>query len=333
MKYYLGIISLGLTGLIVWGPGCTPELPTVPAENFYCEDGVGPEGGNYQCPTSHWCSQNQCLPRLGCTDPGGFEGCESGLRRCEPVYSEFTTAVRCEGGIHTSTSVRPPPGSGCDCPDGLHCAFLAGSDGYELYLSQDGQSSQWLSGSVRPDSLFCVRACSNEANCSAGHTCRPALMDGAAPEKGRLNEVHTVGVCYPNRLVETSSTSTVTQPDPKSCLQASDCPDEDACRYRIEVVADHPTAPIGTKWTGKRALVPQCVSRAITGALKVPGQGCTEGTECSTGLCISGRCSRICDPDDPFEACNLRNCVSRVADRRVDADTMVTDAVFVCEAL
>ncbi len=229
--------------------------------------------------------------------------------------------MRCEGGAATETSTRPADGLTCACPDGLHCvAYLDRADPAPdlRYLPEGGPAP----GPEIADRRMCVRACSEEGNCSADHTCRPAAVTRA---DGRLD---AIAVCYPNVLTETSTTTRVVQPIPGVCRQDRDCGPGSVCQVQLDVVPDHPVAPFGAAWGRRLAMVSRCASR--TGLqLRDPPSACTLGSECSTGVCAGGRCRVPCDPAD-VTSCGRRICRGEVVERLADG-RRVGDRVHICE--
>jgi hypothetical protein len=323
--------------LAILAAACTTSIPPVAPEQFACDSDEPLASGELQCPESHWCDQFACRPRLGCTEPDRSQpGCDRGAqRRCDPVLNDLTTAVECSGGNHTITSTAPIDDA-CNCPDQgpggtpLFCAHIAeGISGlYPLFVTQPGQAlptGQFGIEGENVDFRWCVRACADEVDCPASHTCRPAPLVTdqllASPSSR-----HTIGVCYPNYLVASSSTADRPQPDPDTCLANEDCFGQ-TCQFNLENVADHPTLGIGAAWEQKRGIVAHCTPG--TGALADPGRGCTRDTECKNGLCEGGKCQRPCNP--AFGSCDV--CLSREVERTVPgSDIIVVDTVHVCES-
>ncbi len=261
-------------------------------------------------------------------------GCDrAAQRRCDPVLNDLTTAVACLGGNQTITSTIPLDDA-CDCPDQgagtpLFCAHvpMGPSGTYPLFLTESGQALPTGQFGIRedvPEFRWCVRACASEADCPASHTCRPAPL---VTEELRASPSsrHTIGACYPNLLIPTSSTVEQPQPDAAACLNNEDCAGD--CQYLIETVADHPVLPIGEAWTDRRALVARCAP--TTGSLADPGRGCTRDADCKNGICEGGKCQRPCNP--VFDkACD--QCLEIEVERTVPGrDLRVVDTVHICE--
>ena len=325
----------GLAALALFA--CTTEIPPVDPAQFACEGDEPLASGELQCPESHWCADNACTPRLGCTEPGASRpGCDRAQqRRCDPVLNPLTSAVACSGGNHTITSTAPLDDA-CSCPDQglagtpLFCAHVPeGPSGeHTLFLTMPGEPlpvGQFGITGDQADFRWCVHACSTESDCPASHTCRPAAL---LTEQLRASPSsrHTIGACYPNYLVSTSTTEARPQPDDDACLTARDCLAGD-CQFNVETVADHPLLPVGAAWEGRRALVARCVPR--NSALADPGRGCTRDAECKNGLCERGRCQRPCNPMFDI-ACD--GCLPIQVERTVPTgEITVVDTVHICE--
>lgn len=305
---------------------CTAEIPSIPPEAFACDEDIIELDGRHPCPDSRWCVEGRCVERLFCDVEGaGRPGCVPLSTRCEPVFTNITSAVRCERGVHTSTSVRAD--AGCDCPDGLHCVVFGTQDpsnGYPLFVVPRD------SGATLDDEVegwrMCARACSSEANCPGNHTCRPAAV---LPSVQAVSSTmrHTIGVCFPEQVV-TSTTPAESQPS-ATCQTRTECSARNAgdlCQYRIEEVPDHPTAPMGDAWAG-RALVGQCVPPAS--GLAEDGIGCTASGNCKSGLCVGNSCARTCNPVTK-EGCPRGNCSARTVSRTTTNGEEVEDTVFIC---
>ena len=316
---------------------CSTEIPDVRPEAFACTSDGPDEGAESACPETHWCVNEtpgeptgRCTPRFGCEDPEALRpGCTDGLFRCEPVFGGHSSAVRCESGVHTSTSVRPLDGE-CACPDGLHCVAFAetGLAGYPLFVLPRGArmpiGQLGVTGEIG-DRRMCARACTSELDCSADHTCRPAAVvngDLLADPSSR----HTIAVCYPNRLVPTSTIVAFEQPDPTACRSAVEC-GMGPCQFRAEIVADHATVPAGPAWPRAHvAMISRCVG-GRQDSLTEDGRACLESVQCRSGACFDGRCKTPCDPERP--RCNTR-CQSRELTRDV-AGVTVYDHTFLCD--
>lgn len=318
--------------------GCE-RLPEVDPSAFACVDDQPLEDGRFPCGASHWCVEGACAPRLGCgvvstergpaacNDPGADPETDP-IRRCEPVLTPEVAAVRCERGIATSTTARPEDPVACDCPDGLHCVAWIGlpdpDDPEEGFLPSLDLRLLPSGGPRLPREVeagrLCVRACSAEGNCPAAHTCRPALVERGRPPGSR----DTVAVCYPDIVPSTSTTSPAPQPLPRACLRDADC-DDATCRYDVVRVPDHPAVALGEVWD-HGAVAAACGP----GVDPDPGQTCTVGRECASGICIRSRCRVPCDPASPAVPCRRRRCVAEAVARRT-TDRTVRDRVFVCE--
>lgn len=309
---------------------CSFDLPNVPPERFACIEEAPAPDGLLPCPESHWCVEGDCLPRFSCdTEQTGRPGCTFASTRCEPVVTPYSSAVRCESGIHTSTSARASS-SACGCADGLHCVAFAAegaSTSYPLYLLPEGGALESVDAEVE-DWRMCLRACSSEANCPANHTCRLAAVDDAAArasdERGRF----TVGVCFPEEIV-TSSVALEMQPQPDACQASSECPagTNQGCVYSVETVADHPDVPAGEAWDNA-AIVGRC--DGFSSGLVEVGIGCLMGSNCKTGLCVNGRCALPCNPRTPL-LCPTSRCAAREVERNRGNLPPVVDSVFVCD--
>lgn len=325
------------------GLGCDAALPEVETARFACVDDAPLDDEVLPCGPEGWCVAGGCAPRLGCVEPDRTVGCtpppSSGMSgptptRCEPVIAEGLAAVRCEPGLWTATqtSTRPANFEACDCPDGLHCVAFVGDaaarDPYapDLRFLPDG--GPLLSGES-PERRTCVRACSEEDNCSAAHTCRPAAVERASSGQDRRRD--TIAVCFPDLIAETSSTSSVAQPIADACRRTADCGTGEACQYRVDDVPDHPIEPIGAQtWSGRVAMVPHCVER-VDSQQREANRPCTSGTDCLSGVCGgNARCRAPCDPADPAVPCERRNCVEEQVERTTGSGVIV-DRVFVCD--
>lgn len=314
---------------------CSVELAPVAPERFACIEEAPASDGALPCPASHWCVEGACTPRLFCdVQDSGRRGCADEATRCEPVYTPFSSAVRCERGVHTSTSALAV-GTSCGCADGLHCvAFAEGraSTAYPLYVLPEGGAlptgTLGITGEV-DEWRMCARACSSEANCPAAHTCRlAAVLDDPLlgdPTSARF----TVGVCFPEQVV-TSTMAIESQPNPEACQAKSECTARDprsGCVYRVEDVADHPDAPMGASWAN-RAIVGRC--RTVSTGLAEPGIGCIAGQDCKSGLCVGGSCAQPCNPFGS-SACATARCNPRPVERTRSDGEEVVDTVFLCD--
>lgn len=327
--------------LLLFLGACTTDIPDVEPAAFSCESDEPLASGELQCPKTHWCDDGTCRPRLGCSEEGkSAPGCDvAAQRRCDPVLNPLTSAVACAGGNQTITSTIPIDAA-CHCPDQgsagtvLFCARYAegpSGGGYPLFLVPAGEALPigmfGITGEVE-DWRVCVRACATEQDCPASHTCRPSVVVSdqllASPDSR-----HTIGACYPNLIVPTTTTTVIDQPDEDACLSDEDCPGD--CQFNVEIVPDHPSLPIGPDgpggWKDRKALIGRCVQG--TGALAEPGTGCATDAECKNGLCHSGSCQQPCDPFQD-SACDV--CLAEQVERVVPGgDEPVRDAVHICE--
>jgi hypothetical protein len=320
---------------------CNSKLPDLPPTAFACVDDSLDENGDLQCPESHFCSSERCLPRLGCREEGRSEpGCDEERRRCDLVINDEIAAVTCQGGIHTETSTPARSGDRCDCPDGLHCVALAESsadpEALPLFLLTTERVPAELPIGLAeiPWGRMCVRVCSSEYDCPSNHACRAAAVLG--PESVPLGPRRTIGVCYPHVLPTTSTVSD--QPDPEACFFEGDCTraagrDEGLCQAQVVIVPDHPSTPAGAEaWHDQRALVPRCVPDVQSNLLP-DGRGCTDSKDCQSGICLSGgsaRCAKLCDPMKP-EVCSFGGrCAATVVSRSLPQGGQVVDKLFVC---
>ncbi len=315
---------------------CNTQIPETDPRRFACVDDLPFDKDKRPCPQSHWCPGEACTPRLNCSvlavDGSESTGCTERLQRCELVFNQDNAAVRCEPGVHTSTSTHPPD-TECTCPDGTHCvAFARGLDArtYPLFAIPNGTrfppNVPGVLGEV-PEWRMCVRVCSGELDCPTAHTCKatavlaPQLL--ADPSISR----YTVGTCYPDRLVSTSTVNALAQPDPTICLHAGECPESEVCKYSVVKVEDHPVFKAQEAWTERFALQGRCAPAQGT----PDGNGCTvgEGGACQSGLC-DRQCKTPCDPRR-VNACGNRPCIARSISRRVQEGVNVTDLVFYCQ--
>lgn len=326
--------------ILLLAAACTAELPPIEPARLACTDDSVLPSGERQCPADSTCVDGSCRLRLDCRDPDRIN-CTPDETICEPILRAETAAVRCTAGVTTSTkAVRPSPVEP-RCPElSYEVAFADGPppDRYPLFLLPTGgvlpSGLPGVSGE-RTEWRRCAVACSSEANCPADHSCRPAavITDGfrTAPSGDRF----TIGVCYPNRLEPTrTSTSLEEFPEPRqnACRQSIDCNRAGRsgnCRYDVDKIADHPTAPAQSAWGERYALYAQCTNQQATSLLE-EGIGCERGDVCKSGVCF-GRCGRPCDPYRPAEGCGPRECVPRLAERSLGNGQVVTDLVHICE--
>ena len=322
--------------------GCDAQIPEIDPTLLACEDDVPFGEGLLPCPAQQACFEQRCTRRWQCDDrQDGNPGCTPDTTRCEPAFGEWTSRVQCVSGVHTSSTTIPDPGdSACDCPDGLFCVAYAGaetSEGLPLYLlPEGGDLPSDMLGTASEQRVFrrCVRACSSEVNCPPDHTCRPAaaVTEAFSSERDRLR--NTVGVCYPNTLVDTSTTVRPPQPDVRTCRQNADCvsfgPGQ-GCRAENQTVADHPDYPAGDaarEGLENVAIVTRC--DAIPAGAGTPNSGCTSSPACGSGVCLGGRCRTLCDPQDPITACGSASCGPVLVTREIDRTTSVSDELFLC---
>jgi hypothetical protein len=303
-----------LWALLALSTACSTKLEPVDPGAFACDGDSAASDGLLPCPESHWCKDGACTPRLDCNIPNASSpGCDPERRcelfnevqscfRCELRTNAEVAAVTCAPGVQTETSTHPLSLDPCSCSDDLTCvAFLSdGRDGeaYPLLIIPEGGSLP-VGRTEIEEWRMCTRVCSHELDCPAAHTCRAA----SAGSTGRS----TIGVCYPDLLTRTSSSSTTAppldQPDTEGCAQHNDCRNSsfEPCRYRTVQVPDHPVVPAGpSSWGQRFAIISRC-SSGSTG-MRNAGDGCTDDGECKSGLCAEGRCARPCQPGNP-DAC------------------------------
>lgn len=333
---------------------CQVSLPEVPAAKLACTGDHPLGGGELPCPEADWCSNMRCTPRLGCQLPGSRRlGCDPeqsceflgmSCMRCEMRINPETAAVRCEPGVHTTTSTTPRTLAGCECPDGTFCTLFdrGGAEGaYPLFILPpgtprpmgSGQRGPLSSAGEIPERRVCARGCSSELDCPASHTCRPAAVIGDDLLRNPTSTRHTIGVCYPNRLVSTSTRAPIRQPDADSCLDAQDCESNPRaagpCQYRVTEIADHPTVPAREAWGRRLALIQRCVppESSLLGNDIV----CTRGEQCKSGLCVSGRCAIPCNPLRAGTCPSTRGCGDVLVKRELPAGTdTVDDRAQIC---
>jgi hypothetical protein len=348
-----------LTPLLALFPAlasCPGSLPIIDPAAFACASDHVLKSGDLPCPEADWCKDAQCTPRLGCNIPmAARQGCDPdrkcelmfmGCMRCNAKINVETDAVVCESGVHTSTSVHPKDLAACTCPDGTYCAAIeAGtpSDAYPLYMLPQGGAQLVSSAFMKsiaftkedPDWRMCVRACSSELDCSANHTCRaaPVVTDDliAHPKSTR----HTIGLCYPDRVVPTSSTATIAQPNPLACDDQFQCAqrgETGPCQYRVVAISDHPVVPAGAAWGVHNAMIASCVGAGTGASLVADDLGCTKGAQCASGVCQSGRCAKPCDPRRAGSCPGSRRCNDVLTSRDLPDGTVLEDRVRVCSA-
>lgn len=313
--------------LLLGGAACLSDLPEVEPPAFACLDDAPLEGGELPCGPAHRCENEVCVPRLDCADQGGGFGTCPDLTRCEVVSDAYLSSVQCLSGIHVATSTRPSTPFNCSCPEGLICAaYMNGPDlsgtafAPDLRVLPSGGAAPGVEVQAR---RMCVRACSGEADCTAGHTCRPALVEGPGVSTTRGLERNTVGVCYPDVIPETSATSTVVQAISDICYDDGDCDaaNLEACNYLEEPIADHPVAPIGEGWQN-RAYIPRCKVR------RSRPPSCTQDSNCASGICLGNRCRQPCDPRTPRCAGSAECLEEELMD-----GARLLDRIYLCERI
>lgn len=325
---------------------CTTNLPEISPERFACDADTPFEDGTLQCPESHWCSSGACTPRLQCRDVNtGKAGCAPLDERCDLFSNGETAAAACRRGTHIVTSTVPiDPAGACTCADGTYCTILAkpyAGEAYPLYVLPRGTAPSALpTGRLGitgddPVQRVCTRACATEADCPANHTCRAAAVVQASLQSEPPSSRGTIGVCYPDRLVATSTTVTVPQPDVQHCETQGDCLADKgryagSCQVGIVDVPDHPAAPAGSAaWGSRLALVARCVE-SMAGAN--PGVGCTASVECKSGVCLQTKCARLCDPREPVPCEGGQLCRDFEVEREIPgSNTRVVDHIYVCD--
>lgn len=345
-----------LLGLACFGFGaasaCLTSLPEIEPERFACEGDTRAEDGLFPCPESHACVEGGCRPRLDCQRSAiGALGCEPDLDRCELILGQELARVGCMRGFQLETSTRPPGLlDTCACPDGTYCvgaAQLSAADGREgergpaLFILTADSGPALPRGrlgieSERASARVCARACGSEADCSAGHTCRPAVVLQAHLLEVELSARSTVGVCMPELSRE--DVPAAEQLDPEACYGAESCRaalgrTEGICQAAPAFALDHPVLPLGASaWGERRVLRTRCVPRPST-SFKDPGLGCVTNEECSSQVCHQGRCALLCDPLSP-EACggSGRGCRDQPVVRPLPGGgPSIEDRLFLCD--
>lgn len=342
--------SLLASGLLLsLQAACIVSLPEVPAERFACEDDTRAEDGLFPCPETHACVEEACTPRLNCRRPAlDAEGCEPELERCELIIQDQLARVGCLRGLQFETSTRPPGLlDTCACPDGTYCVGASHPGGVAEALAPALFVLTPDSGPSLPVGRFgierelesarvCARACGSEADCSAGHTCRPAAVLQAQLLERETSSRSTVGVCMPDVLPETDDAEL--QLDPEACYDGEFCREakgrtEGICQANPGSAPDHPELPIGEAgWGLRRVLRTHCVPRPSS-SFKDPGLGCLVHEECSSQVCFQGRCAQLCDPHRA-ESCGGggRGCRDRLIVRPLPAaGPTIEDRVFLCD--
>lgn len=337
-------LALGLLLGAACAAACTTELPAVEASAFACVDDAPADDGLLQCPASDFCAAGACTPRLGCIEPdSSVPGCLENRRRCDLVNSAEISAAACVSGLHTETSTPVRDLDACPCPDGLHCVGLAhvatasASNALPLYLFPPAlrparlPAAELGAAGELPYGRMCVRVCSSELDCPAGQTCRATAVLEPSVIAGTDQGRHTIGACYPDVLATTSTLSD--QPDLNICRARSDCTtrvgkiDSD-CVARADPIPDHPARPAGEAWSGRYAIIPHCLDGAGGGIPE--GGGCTEDLACRTGVCVSSRCVRLCDPGLPDSCATLQACVDVEVERALAGGGTLHDRIFIC---
>lgn len=335
-------------GALLGLAACDAQLPDISPEQFACFDDRPSGDGTLPCLASDFCFEAQCTRRWDCNDRSdGAPGCRPDTTRCELVLGtvdpdeqaigSYTAAVRCMSGVHTSTTTIPQDRVRCECPDGLVCVAYGGAPGeadYPLFVLLEGGAlpTDQLGISGETVSLRrCVRACSGEVDCPADHSCRPAAVVNARLQPEGDSGRQTVGVCYPNVVVDTSTTTRPPAPDPAMCRQNADCAAGQVCRAGLFTLDDHPVFPAGDARGPTTDVVwaTRCAQDAA--GLGMVGSGCTTSPGCGSGVCLNGRCQRLCDPLDAITACRLAPCrATRVERTLPDGESTVSDQVFLC---
>jgi hypothetical protein len=321
-------------------------LPPVDPSQFACFSDPT------DCREQDFCDMGACTPRLDCALPNAaLPGCDPEqscelmnlrCKRCDATLAYYVAAVTCQSGIHTTTSTRPKNLDTCDCPDGTYCvAFADGAfppGAYPLFVVPAKMSlpiGKLGFAKDKPEFRICARVCSSELDCSSNHTCRAAAVVGPDLYANRTSTRHTIGVCYPDLFPITTSTAVVAMPDPMACASEAECPAKGVhgpCTYEGMVVPDHPTVPAGPAWIPDqhRALVPHCVSAAGNN-LNGDDIGCTNDTECRSGVCApNGRCAIPCNPHISKSCDPPRRCEDLRLSVNLASGGKVVDRVQIC---
>jgi len=322
---------------------CQADLPDIPPERFACT--VRLRRSQLQCPQSHWCKDERCSPRLGCTEPLATEpACPDGVSRCEPELNGEVAAMSCEPGLYTLTSTTPIDPERCTCPEPFLCvAFAEGPtrdrEAYPLFVLPPGDAPVSLpSGSFgisgeRTELRVCSRACSSELDCPAEHTCRAAAVIQSGLVDNPVSTRHTIGVCYPNRLM-TVTASSAAQPDQSFCADIGDCGPflgrpVGVCQAQTILIPDHPTVPAGPAWGTRTAVIQRCVQQ--TGGLIPPGRGCTRTDLCETGICFEFNCAILCNPEEIEPCTGNRACFPATVERQAPGgQAPQPDLIHIC---
>lgn len=329
--------------------GCTVSLPEIDAERFACVSDARDDDGLLPCPESHACVLERCRPRLDCQrEDIDAQGCAPELDRCELLIGDETARVACVRGLQLETSTRTPTLlSDCACPDGTYCvgASAVGSVdegiGPSLFVLTEASGPTLPLGRLgiegeHSEARVCARACGSEVDCSAGHTCRPAVVLQEHLLSRETSTRSTVGVCMPD-VLRTSSTARA-QLDGEACYGAEACRSElgrtqGICQANPSTAPDHPSLPIdNTAWGVRRVLRTRYVPRPST-SFKDPGLGCVVHEECASQVCFDGRCALLCDPMQP-EVCggSGRLCRDRTVVRNFPGGgPSVEDRIFLCD--
>lgn len=334
--------------LLAAATGCSAKIEEIDPSKFACTDDLPLADGTLPCLERDWCLGQSCTPRLGCyIENGSHPGCDPERRcedlrdveacqRCDLHFNDQVAAVSCGPGVHTETSTRPADLTACDCPDGTACVAFsdgANSDAYPLYLlppNTPAPTGRLGFTTDLPERRMCTRVCSSELDCPAAHTCRATVVVTASVLADPTSARSTIGSCWPELL-----TSTSTQADSDACFEHADCSfGTEPCRFSTLIVPDHPRVPAKDAWGTRYALISRC-SFDAGGTLKNADAGCTEDTECKSGLCARGRCARPCNPALGIEACpSNRACRDTPIERKIPGrDVVYEDRAQICAEL
>lgn len=327
------VLALGLVVGVALGGGACTDVPAVAPEAFACVDDQPLADGTWPCPATHACVGGQCTPRLGCrgaTEPG----CDPGATYCGLLDRETPSVLACVPGALPPVPTSTTAGPGCACAPGFVCALVADVNGAPAaFVSAPYAASATVAlpvgargiGAERRAFRRCVRPCSGEADCPAGHTCHPAARLTDAVRAGTDAGRDTVGVCLIDLEVSTASAARAL--DPAICGYDGDCNEALGrpgrfCEARVEAIADHPASPLGAAWVDRRAVRSRCAPES---ARIDSGRGCIRDGDCKSGLCVASRCARICDPRAPMPCPSAQGCV----DYPVEV-AGVADRVYLC---
>jgi hypothetical protein len=343
--------------VLIFGSACQASLPNVEPSQFTCDNDDPDSKGNFPCPEASFCGAGKCTPRFDCFVPNaGRPGCDPDqtcetthqmCRRCDATFNTETDAVSCQGGVHTTTSTRPKDLPGCTCPDGTYCVAFQDTqvmgDAFPLFVFPTGMAVSLPIRSLeltaeKIDFRYCVRVCGSELDCPANHTCRAAAVVSNDLIQNPSSTRHTIGVCYPDAYVVSSTTAKIpAMPDASACWSDVECANRGnpgPCRYEILSVPDHPSVPANTAWNPMvhRALVARCADPASTSTLKSFDVGCTRGDECRSGLCVGGRCAKTCNPHIRGTCPLTRGCNDVRESRELPGTGSIEDRVQICGA-